>query len=70
MQYSKTIPYFAEPIVSSCDLGYEKVGCYHDPVTVPHRPLPEVLDNHRDKTHFAYHGRVIDWNNYRASLNE
>eukprot|EP00794_Sanderia_malayensis_P009970 gene9970-10993_t len=53
---------------SICTTKFEKVGCFHDPVKTKHRPLPELLDSHRDITSHAHHGHLVNWNNYRASL--
>ena len=66
--YSIDIFSSAEPTIPACHIKYEKIGCFHDPVKTDNRPLPELLDSHRDRTSNSFHGLSLDWKNYRTSL--
>ncbi len=62
---------FADPLIipgQSCAHKFKKVGCFNDPHLNKARALPELLDTHRDITSKVFHGHLIDWNNYQASL--
>ena len=50
-----------------CELNISPVGCFNDNHQAL-RPLPHLVDSHRDPTSHAYHGSTIDWKNFESSI--
>ena len=50
-----------------CELNITPVGCFRDSHKKV-RPLPHLVDSHRDTTSHAYHGTPIDWKNFESTI--
>ncbi|XP_031569120.1 uncharacterized protein LOC116303679 [Actinia tenebrosa] len=55
--------------VTSCDVKFEAVGCFHDDLILP-RPLPDLILSERDSTSPVFNGRRIDWLNWDTYVPE
>ena len=48
-------------------MGIQPIGCFYDPVA-HNRPLPILLDTHRDPSSHAFHGDVFKWKDAEGSI--
>ncbi|XP_031574004.1 uncharacterized protein LOC116307825 isoform X2 [Actinia tenebrosa] len=55
------------PKEATCDIPYEKLGCYKDSQQQP-RPMNELILTDRDPTDPVYSGKTIDWGNWNTYL--